>query len=233
MCEELQCRRLISPIVLFCYYIKNLLVLLPTDSPTKSRDCRVGEPTGLVRSRHPAQSRVWRPIGLTAFSTPVPGGDVESSFASISGVFNLRGGDSHDWPSIIGEYLFTCPQQVQFNPSDIGVEPITPSLPSGGPPVSRVFQSIQVHESHQCLFPNFLYPAIVNVASMVPELTAPAVSRRSTGAGEVRNPSGLADQIKVPPAALGIQPLCSGPQGLFQSSQATHPVFSLLTSLLF
>ena len=71
-----------------------------------------------------------RPSRFTACSTPAPGGDVESCFAPISGVFNLRGGDNHDWSSIIEEHRLTCPPQIQFSVSDLGVDSTTPSLPA-------------------------------------------------------------------------------------------------------
>ena len=72
------------------------------------------------------------------------------------------------------------------------MEASTPQLPtarraSGTP----MLQSIPVHESYQCLFPNLLHLATDDFISRVTESLTPAVSRCPTGAGEVRNPSSL------------------------------------------
>ena len=67
-------------------------------------------------------------------------------------------------------------------------------LPPARSPGSRMLWSIQVNESHQCLFPNLLHPATVDFFSRVPESITPVVSQCLTGVGEVRNPSSLTVQ---------------------------------------
>ena len=63
-----------------------------------------------------------------------------------------------------------------------------------GPPGPRTLWSVPVHKSLQYLSLNLLHPATGDLGSGVPTSITPAVSQRSTGAGEVRNPSGLTVQ---------------------------------------
>ena len=113
--------------------------------------------------------------------------------------------------------------------------------PPGTTGIVRVcYRGIPTHPSLRYLSPNLLHPAKVDIGSGVPESIIPAVSRRSTSAGEVPDPSGRTvqtpdDRPGDPAIVLRTLGIAQGiPEYPFTSSRLRSSDFSsLLTSLLF
>ena len=115
----------------------------------------------------------------------------------------------------------------------MGVEASTPRpLITTGHLGPRTPWSVPVYMSLLYLFPNLLYPTTVHLGSRVPESITPAVSQRSTDAGEVPDPSSWT--VQTPDDRPGDPAIVFWTPGIAQVIPE-HPssVFVLQTSLLF
>ena len=190
--------------------------------------CEAGTPLSPGFSRHNR---------LTALSTPVPGGDVESCFASISGVFNLRGGDRHDWPSIIGEYLFTHPPTSPVQPlryGSISNHPVTVCHPVGLLYPGRFGQSRSTSPTSAYSRISCIQQSFISLPGCWSRHPPPCPGARPAPGRSGIHP---AWRTKVPPAARGSSHCV--PDHRDRSGDPRPPIpsssdfSSLLTSLLF